>query len=69
MNKLPEFFDIERDGVFFRLPLSQMTANEVLGIANGLLRANRKKEAQDLYRLQHAMREGNNHQPTIPSAA
>lgn len=50
-----QFFDVERNGRKVRLPLSALTRDEVMCIANGLLRAGLPDQAQPLYRWQHAM--------------
>lgn len=59
---MKDTYEVERDGKKIRLPLSALTADEVLGVANGLLRAGLKDQAQPLYRLQHAMRD-----PRVPT--
>lgn len=62
-----QLFEVDRNGQIVRLPLSALTANEVLGVANGVLRAGQKDQAQPLYHLQHAKR--NRTHPPPPDAA
>lgn len=66
---MTEMFDVERNGAIVRLPLDALTANEVLGVANGLLRAGQKDKAQPLYHLQHALRNRNRTDPPQGDAA
>ena len=64
-----QIFEVDRNGQIIRLPLNALTADEVLGIANGLLRAGREKEAQPLYHLQHALRNRTRTDPPPPGDA